>query len=174
MDEPELSHIIKISDIGDPPLTGSIIANGQQRLALASRFNLSEIRSLRADYSLQERGKRFVCTGSIIANLSQACVISGHDVPVKLEENFKIVFIKKADFPSGDGEVELASEDCDHVEYEGTQIDLGETVAQTLYLALDPYPRSADADNIAQKKGLLSEGEAGPFGALAELKHKLG
>jgi len=174
MDEPELSHIIKISDIGSVPLTGSISANDRQRSALARRFDLPEIRSFKVDYLLQERGERFVCTGSIIANLSQACVISGHDVPVKLEENFEIAFIKKADLTSVDDEVELASEDCDLAEYEGTQIDLGETVAQTLYLALDPYPRSADADNVAQEKGLLSEGEAGPFGILAGLKDKLG
>ena len=60
------------------------------------------------------------------------------------------------------------------IEYEAEQIDLGEAIAQTLYLALDPYPRGPDADSIAEKKGLKSEEEAGPFGALAALKDKLG
>ena len=71
-------------------------------------------------------------------------------------------------------EVELSEDDCDVMEYSGQQIDLGEALAQTLFLALDPYPRAENADEFARKKGLKSEEEAGPFGALAELKDKLG
>ena len=40
--------------------------------------------------------------------------------------------------------------------------------------ALDPYPRSAGAEAALKEAGVLSEEEAGPFAALAELKTKLG
>ena len=53
-------------------------------------------------------------------------------------------------------------------------IDLGEAAAQTLALALDPYPRSPGAAAALKEAGVIGEGEAGPFGGLAALKGKLG
>ena len=50
------------------------------------------------------------------------------------------------------------------------RIDLGAAIADTLGLAIDPYPRSAGADAALKEAGVLSEAEAGPFAALAKLK----
>ena len=52
-------------------------------------------------------------------------------------------------------------------------IDLGEAVAETLSLSLDPYPRAPGAEEALKAAGVKSEEEAGPFGALAGLKDKL-
>jgi hypothetical protein len=40
-------------------------------------------------------------------------------------------------------------------------------------LALDPFPRSSEAGDALREAGVLSEEEAGPFGALKELRDKL-
>jgi hypothetical protein len=53
---------------------------------------------------------------------------------------------------------------------EGEKIDIGEAVAQSLSLALDPYPRVADADARLKALGVMSEEDAGPFAALAALR----
>jgi hypothetical protein len=45
-------------------------------------------------------------------------------------------------------------------------------VADELSLALDPYPRSAGAEDALRDAGVLSEEQAGPFAALAALKGK--
>ena len=54
---------------------------------------------------------------------------------------------------------------------------LGEAVAQTLLLGLDPYPRSPAAEAALRDAGVKSEEEAraesSPFAALAALKGKL-
>jgi len=71
-------------------------------------------------------------------------------------------------------EVELSEADCDVIGYEGGAIDLGEAVAETLALALDPFPRSPDADAALREAGVLSEEDAGPFAALKALKEKMG
>ena len=71
-------------------------------------------------------------------------------------------------------EVELGETDMDVIFYDGASVDLGEAVAETLALSLDPYPRSPDADATLRKAGVKTEAEAGPFGALAALKEKLG
>ena len=40
--------------------------------------------------------------------------------------------------------------------------------------SLDPYPRSANAEDALRVAGVISEEEAGPFAAFAALKEKLG
>lgn len=174
MDKPEFSHIVKLSDVGAKPKTGKLVASEAERRALAVRFDLPEIASLTASYTLAggERGIAF--TGQLESDLQQSCVITGEAIPVQVREDFDIRFIPKPAADEIEEEIELTEEECDVVEYEKAQLDLGEAIAQTLYLALDPFPRGPNADEVARKKGLKSEEEAGPFGALAALKDKLG
>jgi uncharacterized metal-binding protein YceD (DUF177 family) len=71
---------------------------------------------------------------------------------------------------SPDEEIELGAQDCDVVFYDGSAIDLGGAVADTLALSLDPYPRSASADAALKEAGVMTEEQASPFAALAQLK----
>jgi uncharacterized protein YutE (UPF0331/DUF86 family) len=57
--------------------------------------------------------------------------------------------------------------------YTDGAIDLGEAVAQTMALALDPFPRSTNAEAALREAGVISEEEAGPFGALKGLRDQL-
>ena len=59
----------------------------------------------------------------------------------------------------------MNDEDLDTLPLEDERIDLGETVAQSLALNLDPYPRAPDADAILRRAGVLSEEDAGPMAA---------
>ena len=72
-----------------------------------------------------------------------------------------------------DEEVELSESELDIVFYEGSSIDIGEAVAETMALSLDPYPRAPERGRSAESGGVKSEEEAGPFGALAGLRDKL-
>ena len=63
--------------------------------------------------------------------------------------------------------------DLDTIFHDGSAIDLGGAVTDTLALAIDPYPRSAEADSALKEAGVISEEEAGPFAALAALKNKM-
>ena len=106
--------------------------------------------------------------------MEQACVATGAAVPAAIDEPFSLRFV-----PAGQAageEIELDAEDVDTIDYEGGAIDLGEAVAETLALSLDPFPRAADADAVLREAGVLSEDEvvAGPFAALQALKDKLG
>ena len=46
-----------------------------------------------------------------------------------------------------DDEIELNANDCDVVFHDGREIPLGDSLADTLGLALDPYPRSPGAES---------------------------
>ena len=174
MERPEFSHIVRLSEIGSKPLTGKLVASEDERHALSLRFDIPTISSITATYKLVsgERGVAF--TGSLKSDLHQSCAITGDPTPVQVDEEFDILFIPKAAENVPEQEIELTEEECDLVEYENGQIDLGEAIAQTLYLSLDPYLRGPNAEAAAREKGLKSEAESGPFGALAALKDKLG
>jgi len=174
MDQPEFSHIVKLSDIGAKPKSGKLVANAEERDALALRFDLPQISSLTGNYKLTGTERGIAFTGQIESDLQQSCATTGEAIPVEVREEFDILFVPKADPEELDEEIELTEDECDIVEYEQAQIDLGEAIAQTLYLSLDPFPRGPNADEVAREKGLKSEAEAGPFGALAALKDKLG
>ena len=70
--------------------------------------------------------------------------------------------------------MELGEGELDVVFHDGAAIELGAAVADTLSLALDPYPRGPNADTALKAAGVLSEERAGPFAALAALKSEKG
>ena len=110
--------------------------------------------------------------GRIRASLSQYCVATGDPVPALLDEPLAIRFVPEP-VVAPNSEIELEAEDCDSMFYDGQGIDLGEAVAQSLGLALDPYPRSADAQDQLRAAGVKAEDELMPLGALAGLKDLL-
>jgi uncharacterized metal-binding protein YceD (DUF177 family) len=105
-------------------------------------------------------------TGRIVAALEQSCVATGDPVPAHLDEPFEILF-RTPPVVDHDAEIELSEDDCDVVFHDGTLIDLGTALADTLALALDPYPRSPQAEDALKEAGVLSEDQAGPYSALA-------
>jgi hypothetical protein len=66
--------------------------------------------------------------------------------------------------------VELSEEELDDIPYTGPAFDLGEAVAQSLALAIDPYAAGPEADAVRKETGLTDKQASGPFAALAALK----
>ena len=172
IDRPEFSRIVKLSEIGSTARTGKLSASEEERSKLAQRFDLPKITSLDAEYRLLAEGERIGFTGRLESDLQQRCSVTGESFQVRLREKFDIAFVPKLEIEATEEEIELTEDDCDIIEYDNGQLDLGEAIAQTLYLALDPFPRGPNADVVAREI-LKSEEEAGPFGALAALKDKL-
>jgi len=169
---PEFSRPFRLDELGGAPRAVAIAADEEERAALAARFGLIGIGALEAEAVLTRDGDAVTATGSLRAAVVQACVASGEPVPARIAEDFALRFVPARGDVSAD-EVELDQADLDEVEYEGSAIDLGEAVAQTVALALDPFPRAANADEKLREAGVISEAEAGPFAALKALKDKL-
>ena len=91
-------------------------------------------------------------------------------IRASIDEAFTLAFVPPPVVDGAEPEIELGEGDLDTVIHDGQTIDLGEAVADTLSLALDPYPRGPRADEALKSAGVLSEAEAGPFAALAKLK----
>ena len=60
--------------------------------------------------------------------------------------------------------------DCDEITYSGDRFDVGEAVAQSLALAIDPFATGPEADRIRTEVGLEEPEKENPFAALKGLK----
>ena len=109
--------------------------------------------------------------GTLFAQMSQSCVATAQSLSVKLQEPFQIRF-EPPDIQVVEEEFELSADDCDVMEHDGQAIDLGEAVAQTLGLAIDPFPRAPDADAVLKATGILAGHDVGPFSKLKGLLGK--
>jgi uncharacterized metal-binding protein YceD (DUF177 family) len=148
-----------------------IVAAEDEREEIARRLDLLGLERFEAEVVIARTGEDIRASGRLRASVTQACAGSGEPVPATLDEPVALLFRPEPDV-SPDEEIELAEEDLDVVFHDGREIDLGGALADELALALDPYPRSAAADEALRQAGVLSEEQAGPFAALAALKGK--
>jgi uncharacterized metal-binding protein YceD (DUF177 family) len=153
----------------------TITATDAERAAIARRFDLVAVNHLDATLTLTPDGDALSVTGTLTADLVQRCVATDEPLPAKIAEAIDVRYVPadRLEAAEAEAEVELGSEDLDLIGYTAGRVDLGQMIADTLYLALDPFPRHPDADAFLAKQGVKSEGEAGAFGALAALRDKL-
>jgi uncharacterized metal-binding protein YceD (DUF177 family) len=165
--QPEWSYRVPLDRIGREAVRHDLVASEADCHALARRFGLIALADVHADWTLHLDAIGPFLDGRVSALATQACVATGDPVVQAISTTATIRFVA-ADGAAQD-EIELSADDCDEMEHDGQAIDLGEAAAQTLMLALDPYPRSPGADAALKAAGVLGEGETGPFAALKGL-----
>lgn len=157
--DPEFSRPVRLDTLSTAPRTVEIAADDTERAALAARFGLLSLAQLEATADVTRDGDRITATGTIAATAEQACIATGEPVPANIAEPFALLFLPQPE-DGTDDEVELAEGELDTIFYQGGAIDLGEAVAETLALALDPFPRAAGADAALRDAGVISEADA--------------
>lgn len=166
MSGPELSRPIDLRQVIDRPV--AIEANEEERKALARRFGLVRIDRLEAEVGLEADGDAVNAAGRLGADIVQSCAISGEDLPVTIDEPLALRFVPEQAVE--EDEVELEESQLDEVSFTGHVFDLGEAVAQSLALAIDPYAVGPNAEQARKDAGLTDEAASGPFAALVALK----
>jgi uncharacterized metal-binding protein YceD (DUF177 family) len=166
MTAPEFSRPVDRRHLSDRPVR--LVADGAERKALAERFRLVAVDRLEAEVSLAADGEAVDASGTLSADIVQTCAITGDDLPVTISEPLALRFVPEAAVEAE--EIELTEEELDEIPFEGPSFDLGEAVAQSLALAIDPYATGPEADAVRKATGLDDEQPSGPFAALAALK----
>jgi len=147
-------------------------ANDAERTALARRFDLVRVETLTAQVTLSRKDRVVEASGTMQADWVQACAVSADDLPVSTKETLSFRFVPEREDHNPDEEIEIDAQDCDEIDYSDTHIDIGEAVAQSLGLAIDPFLTGPNAEAARQKAGLLNPEDAGAFAALKDLKLK--
>lgn len=164
----EFGRLIDTRSLGNDPIR--LEATAAERAALARRFGIVAIERLTAQVELEPVKGGIQATGRLEAAVVQSCAVSSEDLPVTIEETLTIRFVPAKGPGRPNEEIELEADDLDEVEFTGTQFDLGEAVAQSLALAIDPFLEGPNADEFRKTSTFFGDGAANPFAALAKLK----
>ncbi len=163
----EFQRTVELEELDDGEIQRTIEADGDERQALARRFDLVAIDALRASVRIRRvaGGPLVRVEGRLTADVVQRCVVTLSDVPQHIEEDFVETFGPagyRAPDASGDADLPEAFDD--------RGVDLGELAAQLLFLSLDAYPRAAAAGTQQQGDAAEATGDwAHPFAGLSEL-----
>jgi len=171
---PEFSRTVRVDTLGETARGMNVEAAEAERIGLARRFGLIAIDRLRADLALTRKDAEIAMEGRLFARIVQACVATGVPLVAEIEAPFELRFRPQPDPAERGDEVELGAGELEMIFYDSEAIDVGEAVAETLLLNLDPYPRAPGAAQALKEAGVKSEAEAGPFRALAGLRDRLG
>lgn len=189
MIRPEWSHVIRTEHITSDPASISLKASEQECRDLARRFKIMEISNLKADVILQRQlnSNLVQVSGSVTGQVTQACVISAKPVIYEISESFADWFSEEDDVVSLsrvrrdrlnqmiDGDMPVLDDEEDPEPVENGEIDVAEIVVQHVSLALDPYPRAADAMPavpVAEEGAETGAKRPNPFEGLKNLRLK--
>lgn len=164
----EFSRMVDVRFIDAAPLR--LEADEAERAALAHRFAIVAIERLSAEVALEPTRKGVAATGTLEAEIVQACAVSAEDVAVTVREPISLRFVPERGPSRPDEEVELDAAALEEIEFAGNRFDLGEAVAQTLALAIDPFLEGPGADEFRKSSGFFGEERENPFAALGKLK----
>lgn len=172
---PEFSRPVLVDHLSARGTEMDVEAGVEERVALARRFDLMEIVSLRARLRLRPLGGGPLVrvTGSLSAEVVQTCGVTLAPVPATVAEDFELTF---GPAEAGQEEVEFAYDDEDPPEpIVGGAIDVGEAVAEHLSLALDPFPRAPGATfEPTPEPADEARARPNPFAVLAGFQQKKG
>ena len=165
---PEFSRMMDIRGIPHGRLR--LEADAAELAALARRIGVKSIERFEAEVTLVRGGSIIDVTGRIAADVVQMCAISNEPFATTVDEPLALRFVPETAPSAAEIELEIDSEASDEIPYTGTQFDLGEELAQSLALAIDPYATGPNADGVREETGLSDRASSGPFAELAALK----
>lgn len=166
----DFAHHLRIDQVRDGHRL-DLAAGDDECAAIAKRLDLDALDRLEAHVTLTRDGETVRAEGRLAAALAQRCVITGDPVASHVDEPFAFVFVPEPATSGRDEEIELGGKELDTIFHDGSEIDLGAAIADTLALSVDPFPRSAGADAALKEAGIMTEEQASPFAVLARLRN---
>ena len=169
----EFSRLQPVDEIGRDGVFRKLSADACESAALAKRFDIIKITDLKAELNLRHiRGGDIISvSGTLEALVEQECVVSLELVSSKICTKIDERFARNAETVD---DILVSVEEPEEIDdlIVGNEIDLGEMLAQCLYLALNSYPRKND---VKLEEGLEVASEEiflNPFSVLEKLNAK--
>lgn len=177
---PEFSLVVAASDVAPNGTEFRFEADAAELKALALRFGVLEVCRLAGRAKVRPYRKAgLTLEASFEAEVVQSCVVTLDPVHQTISEAFKCRYLPAHMIEPEMSEISDAREIMVDAEDEdapepmiGSNIDVGEAVAEQLSLAIDPYPRKPEVvfDPSAPEQENAPETRPNPFAALEKLK----
>jgi hypothetical protein len=165
---------VAVAQIPDTGLHRELEADPVVREAMAEIAGLREILSASASFDVTPKsGGRFHVAGRVRARIGQTCVVTLDPIENDVDEEIDLTFAPPEQIPQlaalVDETAEIGDEIPDPPEpIDNGVIDLGRLATDVLFLAIDPYPRKADAK--FEPVVVAADPEDHPFAALKALR----
>ena len=167
---------VAVLQIPESGLHRELDADEAVRKAMADVAGVREVLSAHASFDVTPKsGGRFHVAGNVRARVGQTCVVTLDPIENDIDEPIDLMFAPPEQIPQladlVDDAADSGAETPDPPEpIEGGIIDLGRLATDALFLAIDPYPRKADA--VFEHEVTPPDPEDHPFAALKALKAK--
>jgi len=173
MTESEFSRLIDVENLAGDDAELEIEATEKERSALAKRFSLVSLDSLKARLHLHKPKScgPVELEARITAKLAQTCVVTLEPVTNSIDTSFTCTFAGEGDHEN-EIELDIDPDAADPPEplIDG-QFDAGELVSEYFGLEIDPFPRAPEADfgQEADGQNINKPEDASPFAALRKI-----
>ena len=168
---------VAVEAIPETGLSQEVDAGPAERDAMRHLAGLRDLASARVQFELTHAGRgRVRAVGRVTAKVGQTCVVTLEPIENDIDEPIDVLFVPEEEVEAVtrvlDKEAEGTGEMADAPEpIIGGVIDMGKLAADALFLAIDPYPRKADA---RFEPPAVAEGASDhPFAGLEALKDKI-
>ncbi|WP_213741048.1 DUF177 domain-containing protein [Bradyrhizobium sp. dw_411] len=165
---------VVVAQLPDTGLHRDIEADPAARASMAEVAGLREVLSASASLDVTpQRGGRFHVTGHVRARIGQTCVVTLDPIENEIDEPIDLVFAPPDQIPQLSDLVDDAAESVVEIPdppepIVNGVIDLGRLATDAVFLAVDPYPRRADA--VFEPLIEAADPEDHPFAALKALQ----
>lgn len=171
---PELAWELASHDIPERGLSEEREATPEERAAVARALDLLACNRLTAAFTVVPTAQgRYRLSGTLHADIAQACVVTLDPVGSAIDESFDVTFWPEEEMPAPTGGALDLDEEPDPEPIVAGRIAVGRVVFECLAAAIDPFPRRADAALDRHTAAAASAGASGsPFAVLANIKPK--
>ena len=173
----DLSLTLPAAEVSREVAKYTLKATDSQLKDLETRFSVVSIEAIEASVKVYTReGPGIMVEGSVKAQLVQSCITTLKDVPETIDTPLTLLLVDSETANRMDeDESFMANEEPEYDALEGDTVDIGEIVAQTVAISLNPYPRAEGATLSSGKNKNISVNEPelekkNPFAILQKLK----
>lgn len=180
MPEAPLRHALDVATLSRALETKFDLQPDKAKLArIAAFLQIEQLKAFRFRGELLPRRKDdWLLKARLTADLQQACVVTLAPVDEWIDEDVLLELLPLTKSTDKDT-LDVLPDADDGPDYFQDQIDLGAIALERVALALEPYPRAADADFESDQFAApgvqpLRDEDLKPFASLAALKENLG
>jgi len=164
-----VSHKERVSGLPAAGKLVTIVADREQRTALAREHGLLSVESFRAELVAKPfRGEGMRVSGRVTAVITQSCVITLDPLRSEIDEEISALYVPEGSSLSrgevSRGELMLEPEGPDAPEpFSGDSVDIGALAEEFFELAIDPYPRKPGVEIEANRADDTHTEAGGPM-----------
>lgn len=162
-----LERWIEVEDLAPQGRDIDLVADDAERQRIAAAFDLLDLSFLKVQGRVWPAEDGAFVEFGMRARVVQRCVVTLDPVTSDIDEQVRLHYTPRAALHDETETVEFAEDDDLPEPLVDGRIDLGAAICEHLALALDPYPRRADAE---LPDAATMDATPNPFAVLERLK----